>query len=202
MFVKKSGHCLSLSALLAFSFIFAPCVASAYTYTFRAYIDGESELIIAGNTVQWHNLQWDVPGITSEDGEDEDSNYPTTITTADMGAEDWFPEWPTGTFGEQYSTVFNGLNRPLPDGVQIDSLVVTEQRDPDDPAGQGSVSIMQLPLSGNNYTLIINFDDADPAGAAWYTVELNTSAVPLPGAVWLLGSGLLGLVGLRRKNRK
>lgn len=26
------------------------------------------------------------------------------------------------------------------------------------------------------------------------------SAVPVPGAVWLLGSGLMGLVGLRRKN--
>ena len=27
-------------------------------------------------------------------------------------------------------------------------------------------------------------------------------AVPIPGAVWLLGSGMLGLVGLRRKFRK
>jgi hypothetical protein len=27
----------------------------------------------------------------------------------------------------------------------------------------------------------------------------NTSAVPIPGAVWLLGSGIIGLVGLRRK---
>lgn len=28
------------------------------------------------------------------------------------------------------------------------------------------------------------------------------SAVPVPAAVWLLGSGLLGLLGIRRKNRK
>ena len=29
----------------------------------------------------------------------------------------------------------------------------------------------------------------------------STSSVPLPGAVWLLGSGLIGLVGLRRKRQ-
>ena len=29
---------------------------------------------------------------------------------------------------------------------------------------------------------------------------LNPSAVPIPGAVWLLGSGLLGLIGVRRRN--
>ena len=38
--------------------------------------------------------------------------------------------------------------------------------------------------------------DLDAVGA------INTAVVPVPGAVWLLGSGLLGLAGLRkRKNR-
>lgn len=30
----------------------------------------------------------------------------------------------------------------------------------------------------------------------------SLQAVPIPGAVWLLGSGLLGLVGIRRRSRK
>lgn len=38
--------------------------------------------------------------------------------------------------------------------------------------------------------------------ARWYTmddVKYTPSAVPIPPSVWLLGSGLLGLVGLRRR---
>jgi hypothetical protein len=31
-------------------------------------------------------------------------------------------------------------------------------------------------------------------------VDLNPSAVPVPAAVWLLGSGLFGLIGIRRRN--
>lgn len=34
------------------------------------------------------------------------------------------------------------------------------------------------------------------------TIIGDTEAVPLPGAVWLLGSGLLGLVGFKRKFKK
>ena len=31
--------------------------------------------------------------------------------------------------------------------------------------------------------------------------RINVASVPVPGAVWLLGSGLLGLLGVRRKNK-
>ncbi|NOU15464.1 MAG: VPLPA-CTERM sorting domain-containing protein [Methylococcaceae bacterium] len=32
-------------------------------------------------------------------------------------------------------------------------------------------------------------------------IAANVSAVPVPGAVWLLGSGLAGLVGLQRRKK-
>jgi len=34
------------------------------------------------------------------------------------------------------------------------------------------------------------------------TLTYETSAVPVPAAVWLMGSGLLGLMGFSRKNKK
>ena len=31
--------------------------------------------------------------------------------------------------------------------------------------------------------------------------QLDIPFAPIPGAVWLLGSGLLGLIGIRRRSR-
>ncbi len=36
---------------------------------------------------------------------------------------------------------------------------------------------------------------------AWAVHSGNVSAVPVPGAMWLFGSGLVGLVGLARRKR-
>jgi hypothetical protein len=36
-------------------------------------------------------------------------------------------------------------------------------------------------------------------GTFEYSLSANASVVPIPAAAWLLGSGLLGLIGIRRK---
>ncbi len=62
-----------------------------------------------------------------------------------------------------------------------------------------------LRLFGLDYAWILNFND----GEQWVTSKGDTlyalavrpadvSVVPIPGAVWLLGSGIAGLLGLRR----
>jgi hypothetical protein len=40
----------------------------------------------------------------------------------------------------------------------------------------------------------------DGSGNAQFYTEINPAPVPVPAAVWLLGSGLIGLIGIRRRN--
>lgn len=49
---------------------------------------------------------------------------------------------------------------------------------------------------GASYNLLADGTDLD---SLFPTVLASVNQVPIPGAVWLLGSGLLGLVGLRRR---
>lgn len=75
----------------------------------------------------------------------------------------------------------------------------------------GSTTYTDNP-SGNmnvNTTLTINEDNiftiygTDNSGVD-FTVSgsINFTPIPIPGAVWLLGSGLVGFVGLRKRSRK
>jgi hypothetical protein len=56
-------------------------------------------------------------------------------------------------------------------------------------------------LAGN---LLIAFNDAWNGDSDYDDMILQASraATPIPGAVWLLGTGLAGLIGLRRRGRR
>jgi hypothetical protein len=53
--------------------------------------------------------------------------------------------------------------------------------------------------TGNDTLQFVAVGISESYGGYIDAVSLNTTATPLPAAAWLLGSGLLGLVGIRRK---
>jgi len=78
---------------------------------------------------------------------------------------------------------------PLIDSADgVDNLTVVGSPDPD-----GRAWHFYIPDPDGWYP------NSSPFDTNWtYTAEV----VPIPGAVWLLGSGLIGIVGIRRKFKK
>lgn len=64
---------------------------------------------------------------------------------------------------------------------------------------QSNVSKIMIDFSGGNYGFY-----GDDRYHAWYAIDNITydiSAVPVPAAVWLFGSGLLSLIGVTRRKK-
>jgi probable HAF family extracellular repeat protein len=143
--------------------------AAAYTLTVKAWIDGQSQLIIQGNTVQWHNLSYSAPGYEDPYG---DPPAPTYLKTKNMKTVAWTPgNWSHGTSGNTTSGKFTGLSAPLGGVEQTVTLTAKHVRE--------SAFIFQQPLASNGYTLIVDFDDRSSSSADWYEVSLEyTAGVP------------------------
>jgi len=125
----------------------------------EAYIDGRSRLIVQGNTIQWHQFEWNRPGQLGNE------LLPTSINDVQ-----WFPEWPDPDGTEKsdaknYSGKFGALQPPLPaTPVHVEVKRIT---------GRGKIFVVQQPAANNQYTLIVEFNDNSFKGAAYYIVDLS-----------------------------
>ena len=64
----------------------------------------------------------------------------------------------------------------------------------------GTQGLTYALTSGTGYYVVVTETGSRQNGNG--TLTINPSAVPIPGAVWLLGSGIVGLIGLRTRIKR
>jgi hypothetical protein len=126
------------------------------------YIDGRSDAVIQGNTIDLRNLDYAAPGRWNG------SNQPTTLTYGSASVA-WMPSWPDqptpeNRFCDCNSSVYTGIPGRAPHDQTV-QLTIKQAR--------YMASITQQPSAANNYTLIVEFNDDPPPGPDWYDVVLT-----------------------------
>jgi hypothetical protein len=168
--------------------------AATITVDITACIDGESQLIIQGNTLQWHNLSFQVPGNAGNCQSAGAFGAATLISTTLNGFpvltnDAWTPTWPTQS-GDVLSSIFSGLSPTVPVSPLSVTLSAIQAR--------SSLTIVQLPTTGNGGVLILDFNDVAPAGSATYEGLLTiTTSVPEPNYFALSVMMMIGGILLR-----
>mgnify|MGYP000317683218 CR=1 FL=1 len=126
---------------------------------------------------------------------DSDVNSLFVSVSAEVGAPLSFEkEWAFSVNGDLTGFVKTSIN----DAVGIDSLEIFDGANLLHSVGGATVENLSLTyrfLSGVNYTIV-----AMGLGEFVNTqVDLTVKAVPVPAAVWLFGSALMGLFGVSRR---
>lgn len=92
-----------------------PLRANSITMTFSACIDGQDELIIRGNTVQWEYVSYTPVGTWRGDCQQTTTGIDTTLNGKPVQSVQWQPVFsPYPPYSGQLSEAFNDLSPALP----------------------------------------------------------------------------------------
>ncbi|OYT18318.1 MAG: hypothetical protein CCU26_17390 [Nitrospira sp. UW-LDO-01] len=105
-----------------------------------------------------------------------------------------FQGWDVGSSSERVQPFQNNADNPLgTNGLLFQGSASTTT------SGGNAVQLFTN-LPAGTYTLFVGGNFAGGTGAPGkYTVSLTASPVPLPAAAWLFGSGVIGMLGLARR---
>ena len=137
----------------------SPPGSEKVTLKVRALIDGRSHLVIQGNALYWKHYDYAAPG----------RQTPTDQPTYVNGAS-WLPSWPNkpnrenrdckGCESSRYTAIPALLQQNQTVGLNI--IKAREK-----------MKIVQQPAPGNQYTLIVEFNDTASGGSEWYEIGLS-----------------------------
>ncbi len=158
------------------------------SYEIQTTIDGRDQLIIHGTTLQWHHLDFGVPGPTVINTSILETAFNGSLLPIGGGQTlTWNPVWPQDPatlYGvDSYSFSFGPLHPSLsfnPERVTVTPL-----------NGRGAVTLIQPPNSGDGGTLILEFNDDLQPGAGFYRVDVTITTVPESAAYPIAGGIVL-----------
>ncbi len=125
----------------------------------EAHMDGRSQLIFRGTTVQWHHFQFAAPG------REVFMNLPTKFDGVD-----WQPVWPDVPDAENrdcdcMSDTYETLPLAVPRlELQATVTAIATRKPP---------TVIQQPTQQNDFTLIVELTDVGVGGSAWNTVDID-----------------------------
>jgi len=194
---RRSAFALALLLAATGPAVAQPAV-DVITLDVRAFIDGRDQLIIRGETLQWHHFDFAAPGRIGG------RNDPTVIATTLNGVPvmdhvAWVPDWPLPPPDpirfEAFSSVFTGLRPAIPSQDLTVTLQVIEAR--------SILELVQLPAEVNDYMTVVQFNDNGPGGATFYEGQLTYTfqPVPEPAGLALAGCALAAAAWAARRTR-
>lgn len=142
----------------------ATAVAAPNLLTVRAFVDGRSRLVVQGDRAYWHHLDFAAPGRWSDPDYTQPHDEPTYLNGVA-----WYPIWPDRPDRENRDCDCDSSETSgLPPLAQISQTVTLDVEQ-----GRSLVTIVRQPEAGNDYTLIVEFDDDGEDGADWYEVTIH-----------------------------
>ncbi len=164
--------------------------------TFESYLNGQNGGVAASYTQYTGSLtgSYDVTALAFEAGDQNLFVDGFGTTLFDTGATGNFGTWTLGVdlTLATYDSVTQGDSFGLNDTNAVHIYQLTQ-----------SWLVPELGINLAAGTLLFGLNDTGSGDGDYddLIIAAVTTATPIPGAVWLLGSGLLGLVGLRKSQR-
>jgi hypothetical protein len=157
----------------------------------QAHIDGRDQLILKGDTIQWHHFDF------SAVGRHIGSNAPTIVNGIQGTSHEWLPIWPSPPPDEIRFEAFSSVHQGVVPSIPTDGLPWQLEK----VFGRGDVSIIEQPTLANDFTLIVEFNDNRIGGSRFYGVILSQAPTDLKVEIDIKPGDTINLVNPRSNGK-